>query len=338
MDGLDDWHFNLVMECFPGMLQAAMLLLSYALSDYLLSINKTVASVTIGFTVSGLLFYFLVISAATFSYDCPFQTAFSRIFRLVFPFDNKRKKKRGANDNSLNDHLELPMVDALPPVPLFEETDLGEHVLDSKCIARMFRMSIDADVSMAIMKFIPEIVWYTGIRTAPAPLEKLYDTVVECFDQSSGHPVVIPKFKDKAYFSAKALVHLAIQCKCIGTESHEEAMFKSISERHQAMGSKQYYGDPDLESTLGIVDRVFGVPVPEPMRWEKFSFTIPHHAWMGHILLYRAWDAIRAGQPLPDDTKEFVLHSPIGASPSGTDCSGLSVHRWLGPRNRVVYR
>jgi len=73
------------------------------------------------------------------------------------------------------------------------------------------------------------------------------------------------------------------------------------------MGSKHYEGDSDLEATLGITDRVFGDS--EPMFWQNFSFSVPHHAWMGHILLYRAWDVLRKGEPLPDDIKEFVLHS-----------------------------
>ena len=47
----------------PLMLQAALLLLGYALSNYLFFINKVVASVLIGFTSFGLLFYLLIISA-----------------------------------------------------------------------------------------------------------------------------------------------------------------------------------------------------------------------------------------------------------------------------------
>ena len=340
MDGMDTWHFDFVMECLPLMLQGALLLLGYALSDYLFSIDKAAAGVAIGFTAFGLLFYFLIVSAATFSYNCPFQTPLSRIFRFIIRFDDEHKKylrrtrkrfrriffhqkKRVFNGNGLGDHIELRMANMpdRPPLLFDKETDLGAYVLDSNCIAWMFQMSIDLDVIMAIMRFIPEVVWHAGIRTIP--LERLYDTVLECCDLSSGHPVVISKLRDKAYLSAKALVHLTIQRKCIGDES-DEAVFESISNRHLAMGSKHYKGDPDLESTLGITDRVFGVSVPEPMRWEKFSFTVPHHAWMGHILLYRAWDAITAGQPLPDDTKEFVLHSlrlePPPPAPIVADC------------------
>jgi len=136
------------------------------------------------------------------------------------------------------------------PSPLFnKETDWAGFALDSNCIAWMFEISMDSDVIMAIMRFIPEVVWHVEIKTTP--LERLYDTVLECFDRSSGRPVVIPRL------SAKALLHLAVQRKCIGDES-DKAMFKSICSRHPVMGSKHYEGDSDLEATLGIIDRVFG--------------------------------------------------------------------------------
>jgi len=356
MNGMVTWHFDLVMECLPLMLQIALLLLGYALSNYLWFISRPVSGVLIGFTSFGFLFYILVNSAATLSYNCPFQTPISLILRYMIRFDDQhrrylirskkwlrklfswRKHKRsrpksvggpygpsrfGTFDGGshIGDHIELAMASPpnLPP-PLFnKETDWGGYVLDSNCIAWMFEMSMDLDVTMAIMRFIPEVVWHAEIRTTP--LERLYDTVLECFDSSSGRPVVIPKLKNKAYLSAKALLHLAIQRKCIGHES-DKAVFTSISRRHPIMGSKHYEGESDLESTLGIIDRIFGDS--EPMYWQNFVFTIPHHAWMGHILLYRAWDVLRNNYPLPDDIREFVLYSlrlePPPPAPIVTDC------------------
>ena len=352
INGMETWHFNLVMEFLPLMLQIALLLLGYALSYYLFFINQVVASVLIGFTSFGLLFYILIIAAATFSYNCPFQTPISLILRYLIRFDDEHRKylrrsrrwlgriffhkKRGSRQKSggpyglgrfgtfdgttFGDHIELPMANPEQPPPLFnKETDWNGYVLDSNCIAWMFEISMDADVMMAIMRFIPEVVWHAEIRTTP--LERLYDTVLECFDRSSGSPVVIPKLRNKAYLSAKALLHLTIQRKCIGDGS-DNAMFKSISSRHLIMGSKHYEGDSDLEATLGIIDCVFGDF--KPMDWQNFSFTVQHHAWMGHILLYRAWDILRKCEPLPDDIKEFVLHSlglePLPPAPIVTDC------------------
>ena len=191
--------------------------------------------------------------------------------------------------------------------PLFDgEIDLGGYVLDSKCIAWMFDKSTDADVIMAIMRFIPEVVWYQEIKTTP--MKRLHDMVLDCFDNSSGHPVVFTKLKTKAYLSAKALLHLAIQRKCARSPS-DEAVFNSISDRHKIMGSEDFRGDSDLESTLGIIDRIFGRDHYTSIPWQKFSFTAPHHTWMARILLYRAWYATNNGDPLPDDVKDFVLHS-----------------------------
>ena len=345
LDGMVTWHFDLVMECLPLMLQLALFLLGYALSNYLFFVNKVVAGVLIGFTAFGLLFYSLIVFAATLSYTCPFQTPLSLVIRFMIRFDDehrrylRRSRKRiqrmfsfcwkwkqpkprapGPGDleranvvgeNIANGPIELAMIGPHgPPLPLFDEAVRDGYVLDSASIVRLFGISTDSDVVLAITKFVPEIVWHDGIRTTP--LEKIYDTVLECFDRSSGRLVVIPKFRNEAYFAAKALVHLAIQRQCFDSRS-DQALIKSISDRHQVMGAEHPGGDSDLESTLTIVDGLFAnevfvepknlKPTPQP----NFSPTTTHLAWMSHILLYRAWDAHRKCQPLPEYVKQFVL-------------------------------
>ena len=42
--------------------------------------------------------------------------------------------------------------------------------------------------------------------------------------------------------------------------------------------------------------------------------SVPNHARMSHILLYCAWDTLGSGMPLPDDIKDFILHS-LGLDP-----------------------
>ena len=69
MNGMVTWKFGLVMECLPLMLQAALLLLGYGLSDYLFSTNGAASAVIIGFTAMGFLFYLLIVFAATLSYN-----------------------------------------------------------------------------------------------------------------------------------------------------------------------------------------------------------------------------------------------------------------------------
>ena len=349
MNGMENWGFKFVMECLPLMLQGALLLLGCALSKYLFTVDNLAAWVVLGFTTSGCLFYLVIVVAAITSYDCPFQTPLSLIVHFMVRLFNERGKylKRsrkwfsrtfsrksgwwthppgGPDSGGPNEDgsTQLTAVISSHPLPLpFEKgTDLHSHVLDSNCIAWMFEMSTDPDVVLDIIKFIPEITWHNGIRTVP--LEKLYDTIVECLDHSSGHPVVIPKSRNKAYFSAKALVHLAIQRKCMGDES-DTAMFDPTSRpRLQNIGSTHYEGDSDLESTLWMMDRVFGAGDLAPMRWAEFSFTCHHHAWMGQILPYRAWYALRTSDNLPDDIHEFLRDSfgknPLPPAPIISSC------------------
>jgi len=319
--GMSTWYFDFVMESLPLLLQAALLLLGYALSTYLFSMDRGVSAVVIGFATFGLLLYFLITSVATVSYTCPFQTPFSLIIRFLIErtrkwFRDLSTKKRKSPGAQYGDYTGLPLANGgnpvghtkldmeQPPTLFKKDTDRHDYVLDSDCIAWMFKMSTDADVIKAIMKFIPEVVWHADIRAIP--LERIYDTIVECFDCSSGHPMVVQKFRDEAYLSAKALVHLAIQRDCIGDEPDT---FKVISKKHLPMiPLEDFDRDPDLTSTLGMIDCVFGKC--EPIGWQGLSFTPTHHAWMGHILLCRAW-YLNQGQhtSLPGYIKQFILQS-----------------------------
>ena len=346
MDGMVTWHFDLVMECLPLMLQGALLLIGSALSDYLYLINKPVASVFIGFTAFGLLFYILIISAATLSFTCPFQTPPSLILRYLIRFYNKhrqylkrfkkslkrlfsRKKTQpgqGAddpppspapNENHTGNHVGIPMANQPNQLsPFFtKDADWDNYIWDSNCIAWMFKMSTDADFILAILKFIPEITWHAGIQTTP--LETLYDILVDCFDRSTGHPIVIPKLRNKAYFSAKAVLHLATQRRCIG-DKHSKAVLETISGKHVALGSYHYEGDPDLESTLGFIDRALDETLDKSvtMNWKKFSFTPSHHAWMCQPLICSAWDALEKNQGFPAAIEQFIDHTINLESPS----------------------
>ena len=65
------------------MLQAALLLLGCALSRYLWEINIVIASVVIGVTSVGVLFYLLIVVAGTVSKNCPYQTPAADFLRSI---------------------------------------------------------------------------------------------------------------------------------------------------------------------------------------------------------------------------------------------------------------
>src|SRR5258708_39886157 len=85
LDGIVAWYFDSVMESLPVMLQAALLLLGCALSRYLWKISATAASVVVGVTLFGVVFYLFVIIAGSASESCPYQTPGSRILPHLVP-------------------------------------------------------------------------------------------------------------------------------------------------------------------------------------------------------------------------------------------------------------
>jgi len=82
-DGLVTWYFDRVMESLPLMLQYALLLLGCALSRYLWDIHMTVASVVLGATLFGVVFYVFVVIAGISSVNCPYQTPSAHILRYI---------------------------------------------------------------------------------------------------------------------------------------------------------------------------------------------------------------------------------------------------------------
>ena len=83
LGGMITWHFDLVMESLPLLLQVALLLLGCALSLYLWGIDVAVACVVIGATALGVTFYASIVVAGTISASCPYQTPWARILRHI---------------------------------------------------------------------------------------------------------------------------------------------------------------------------------------------------------------------------------------------------------------
>jgi len=84
LDGIVTWYFDHVMESLPLMLQIALLLLGGALR-YFWGINVTIASVVLGVTSFGVLFYISIVIAGSAFESCPYQTPGSRFLRYILP-------------------------------------------------------------------------------------------------------------------------------------------------------------------------------------------------------------------------------------------------------------
>ena len=352
LTGIETWKFHVVMESLPLILQCALILLGFALSRYLWEINRSVSSVVIGFACFGFLFYLLIATMSVLSFDCPFQTPFSLLIRfaigLVIPYwRNVRQafgpKQHSPQSETLGARLDLPLsmnvvggeheleasITALaciaPAVVQFSQSvtplfiqELGAEGdrLDARCINRMFKISTDADVITSIMDFIPEVIWHSGIKDVP--FKRIHNTLMDCFDLSGPHPVVIPKWRDVAYLSARAFVHIGLQRRCITQyEEHERDSWKALHANHPLLSPTDYSPDPDLAAVLFMVDMTLGYDNKFP--WRQTRMTPLHREWMSHVFLYYAWHEGQVSEVVMDfaeDSMSLKEPSPIVI----TDC------------------
>ena len=187
LSGMVSWKFDLVMESLPLMLQSALLLLGYALSSYLWTIDLTVASAAIGITSVGLAFYVFIVIAATIADNCPFQTPTSQVLCGLYRLDNSRNRyiartrcvalRLWLRTTRLSRTIALKFLPFFTPlktkrrslvnqsqrnkvIMLFskKETDHEAYNVDAGCIIWMIDTARGQTASRIISNFIPEVV------------------------------------------------------------------------------------------------------------------------------------------------------------------------------------
>ena len=208
LDGMKRWYFRIVMECLPVMLQIALVLLGCALSQYLWTINRVVAGVIIAVTLFGFGFHLMVTIAATFSYDCPFQTPPSIAIRALANYVSRHYPSFPTflrlSASRVLDVVRLPVtwsvsfrsvlaqvfialprtpttqMDATPEIPLalvagptriFNDVhiDWMTHRADARCIAWVLHSTTDHDVILSSVRFAADIIWYPAIAGVISP-------------------------------------------------------------------------------------------------------------------------------------------------------------------------
>ena len=313
LSGIDQWRFRIVMQFAPLAIQGSLALLSAALARYLWEVDRTVSSVVIGFASFGSILYLAIIVASVLSFDCPFQIPLSSLIRSVI--DIIKLWERGHPRQTTPDLATLAewgLTTGTAPLHglhrrvYFSSLSLcweWGYGLDARCITRILAMSTDVDTIRLTMDFVQEVIWDAGIKSVP--LEWIYKKLISCFDFTHPHtPILIPTLRDVAYLSAKAFTHIHIQQHCIhghGAFVHTGKDWRADI-RHTPLCSLGASGDPDLESTLLMVDNAFGRNVEIP--WDEYRLSSDHHLWVSHLFIYLAWR-----DPLLKDIPIFVKYT-----------------------------
>ncbi|KAF9782788.1 hypothetical protein BJ322DRAFT_172137 [Thelephora terrestris] len=245
------WRFRIIMECIPLVVQVSVLLLGYALAQYMWGLSQTVSAVIAGFTGFGVLFYLFTVFASIVWETCPFQTPVSVALRYVISLVKRHQRRLSevVRQSTAAVTLARPM-DEEPASPhqtpvetlsIPEEAD-GTRVSDADCISTILQFASTLDAVVAIARFISEINWPSNVRNVP--LLGMYDCLGGSFEfMKEGKVLVRPGMRTQAYESARALLHLRVRRLCAdATDDTHSIVASKKSSTLSSMGSEKFNG------------------------------------------------------------------------------------------------
>jgi len=328
LDGFEKWHFRIVIESLPVMLQLALLLLGWALSRYLWTISRTVAGVVIAVTLFGVTSYVSLTLAATLYYNCPYQTppsiltrrvikylthsdaAFAHSLRsLITPFPSTKNLRQhfdrlrsGVRDvlegfgctptvPVNTEHIPLAVVVA-SPIRIFGDISINWEATrsDVRCISWVLDSSTDADVIFSTVRFAADMVWYPEIVGALSP-HILAGHLFDCMLDRQ----VIPGKSEHASSIGMALT--SVLSTHLIVEPRNQALVDLCLRIHNHV-----WCTPTSGPTFWLVTAILNFTARDPTSsrgllpaTHALHHSIPHHLptihqlWLSRILLQTVW-------------------------------------------------
>ena len=254
LDGIVAWYFDHVMEFLPLMLQAALLLLGCALSHYLWEINITVASIVIGVTSFGVIFYIFLITAGAASESCPYQTPGSVALRSL----SRRFLPFGASGSD------------------------GQTVaLESRCILWMLQTSLDKGVRLSTLKYLSTMTALPNID--PTLVMDCFDTFVGCVKVDSHSVLAVQGLGQLAAASALGLLNTLSNLLAIDPTSR---VLDDLRRRYaKVFPARAIFRDHQFRHVMNVI-RCLLVPSEQRRRfwWNDYEPSAHEHAMVSHNL------------------------------------------------------
>ena len=206
LDGIVTWYFDPVMESLPVMLQAALLLLGSALSRYLWGIDTTIASVVLGITSFGVIFYLFILIAGVATESCPYQTPGSHFLRYLGPkIWNTLAPITPSLGNSFRKTIEtitFGWFHHTPPT-IEQQSALQTALLDLRCIIWTLQTSLDTVVWTSAMIHLISALELAGFD--PILVVECFNIFIGCINVSNQRVVITQGLDQLATVSAGCL-------------------------------------------------------------------------------------------------------------------------------------
>ena len=293
LDALNNWHFRLVIESLPVMLQIALLLFGCALSIYVGTVNYIVASVILTSTLIGVALYTFFTIASMLSPTCPYQTPLSitartlvrvsfslyhlmrsgKIFRILRRLRSGIRGARGCASGAHGD-----AEDPRPRVVELHAYNFGEILInpeehwDAHCISWVLDFATDDDVVFRTARFAVEMNLHPEIASVLSP-DVFADHLLGCaLDRR-----VIPGGLERTNMVGMALASVLSIRLCMDPESHDlQRLSRDIRHYTDWIHTSEPMFLPGV-AMLGVVSHDPGfVPDRNSEDWKILS-NVPDH-------------------------------------------------------------
>ena len=196
-----------------------------------------------------------------------------------------------------------PITDLDAKEPLFK-TILRQELspLRAERIKWMLARPLDDDTTAVVLRAILRMAWRSGNHSLL--LRRCYEILLQSFELVDGQPTLVPRLRNMAYLSARAFCHIFIQSGCDAEGS--DKIMSSLRERHVALSLGYPETDSNLQSVLGLTDRLLGIN--QNIEWASFQLSSAHHLWVSDILLHHACNLVAAGkqQMVSEEVSAFI--------------------------------
>jgi len=303
LDGVVAWYFDHVLESLPLMLQGALLLLGCALSRYLWDIDTAVASVVLGVTSFGLLFYLFIVTAGATSDSCPYQTPGANVIRHIsglarsaFALFVEHSELHAISVICWNEMAYTDIVTVIfvcPTVLLLAFTydilhlgraalrilvglarrisvpglalDNRETKLDLRCILWMLRTSLDKTVNLSTLDYLGTILPLSGVNspTTSALLADCFNVFSSCFATSHDRAATVTHGSERLA-GVSAMCFLRVYCCSLSMES-VASVYRDVCQWYE----RAFPRFVDLQGlpcphVVGVIHNLFGGLNPSP--------------------------------------------------------------------------
>ena len=303
LDGIIAWYFDNAMELLPLMLQIALLLLGCALSRYLWEVDITVASVVLGITSFGIIFYSFIVAAGATSESCPYQTPASQVLRYLGPKFQRLLR------------LVVSIVvstfwrsEAIKSIMREQVLDQHATALDFRCVSWMLQTSLDKAVHLSTLKHLATTTTLAGFN--PTLIADCFDTFIGCIKggTDSSEVVIVQGLEQLATVSALCFFNIISHLLAVDPTS-------SVLEDARQRCIKVFPAHTNFHGHYHTMNAACCLLVPRRrrpfFRWSGYKPSTHEHSMVARSLVKLALSEYQRTQQakIPRFILHFALHS-----------------------------